>query len=270
MPTILITGASSGIGAACVDRFLQAGWQVIATMRQPQASTLPPHANLTLLPLDVTQPTSITAAVQQAQTLTNRLDVLLNNAGYGLVGPLELATPEQLTAQFTTNVFGPVWLMQAVLPWMRQHRHGLIVNVASIGGRTAFPMYSLYHGTKWALEGISESLSYELNAFNIRVKLIEPGPIKTAFYQRSMAVTGDPGGLEASPYAGYASRVLANIAGFGQQAPGPEVVADVVWRAVHDTSPTLRYPVNTMSSLWARRLLPESLYRQVIRWLTKG
>jgi NAD(P)-dependent dehydrogenase (short-subunit alcohol dehydrogenase family) len=261
MPSILITGASSGIGAAAVNLFLDKGWHVIATMRQPDNALFPPNTMLHLLPLDVTQPDSIAAAMAQVKQLTPTLDVLLNNAGYGLVGPLERATTDQLTQQFNTNVLGLVQMMQAVLPGMRAKKQGIIINVASVAGRTAFPMYSLYHGSKWAVEGLTESVMYELAPLGIRVKLIEPGPIKTRFYGQSMITTAD----EADPvYGPYTRKVLDKLAGFGQNAPGPEVVAQTIWRAATDGSPQLRYPVNTMGSLWLRRLLPEAVYQWAI------
>jgi NAD(P)-dependent dehydrogenase (short-subunit alcohol dehydrogenase family) len=264
--TLLITGASSGIGAATVQRFLAEGWQVFATMRQPAHSTLIAHPNLHVLACDVTQPDSIQACVQTVLTLTDHLDVLVNNAGYGLIGPLELATTAQIKQQFDTNVFGLVQMMQAVLPTMRQQQHGLIVNVASIAGRTCFPLYSLYHGTKWAVEGISESAAYELAPHGIRIKVIEPGPIKTAFYDRSMHTTGvDAHAISNSPYASYGQQWLGKLHAVGNKAPGPEVVANTIWRAVTDGKATLRYPVNTMGSLWLRRILPEALYRYVLQ-----
>jgi NAD(P)-dependent dehydrogenase (short-subunit alcohol dehydrogenase family) len=267
MPSILITGASSGIGEATVKWFLAKGWQVFATMRQPDKPVFTAHPNLKLLKLDVTDPQSVSQAIDQARQLIPRLDVLLNNAGYGLVGPLELATAAQITQQFDTNVFGLIRVTQAVLPWMREQQGGCIINVASIGGRTAFPYYSLYHGTKWAVEGLSESLWYELGRLGIRVKLVEPGPIKTPFYARSMTVTGQPGVPNA--YQPHSDMALAQLSAFGDKAPGPEVVARTVWQAAQDASSKLRYPVNSMGSLWLRRLLPEGLYRWAVKKITR-
>jgi NAD(P)-dependent dehydrogenase (short-subunit alcohol dehydrogenase family) len=270
MPSLLITGASSGIGAATVKHFLHNGWRVFATMRNPSNPVFTAHPNLTLLPLDVTDAHSIAQCMQQLAQHTPTIDVLVNNAGYGLFGPLELATPEQIRHQFDTNVFGLIQMMQAVLPLMRQQGHGLIINVASIGGRTTFPLYSLYHGTKWAVEGLTESASYELASLGVQVKLIEPGPIKTDFYNRSMTVTGTEELIAASDYAAYMNRVQPKTMAFGAKAPGPEVVASTIWRAATDGKTTFRYPVNTLASLWLRRLLPEGVYRRVVRMLTHG
>ena len=266
MPSILVTGASSGIGEATVKLFLAKGWQVIATMRQPEKPVFTAHPHLKLIKLDVTNPESVSQAITEAQQGFPRLDVLLNNAGYGLIGPLEVATEDQMMQQFNTNVFGLLRVTQAVLPWMREQGGGCIINVASIGGRTAFPYYSLYHGTKWAVEGLSESLWYELGRFNIRVKVIEPGPIKTSFYDRSMSMTGQPEVPNA--YTAHAQASVTKLKAFGDNAPGPLIVADKIWQAANDGRTKLRYPVNSMGSLWLRRLLPEGLYRKAIKRIT--
>jgi NAD(P)-dependent dehydrogenase (short-subunit alcohol dehydrogenase family) len=267
MPSVIITGASSGIGQASVLWFLAQGWSVVATMRQPANSPFTPQANLHVVACDVTQPDSISSCITQALSIVGSLDVVVNNAGYGLLGPLELATPAQIRQQFDTNVFGLIGVIQAVLPTFRQQGHGRFINVASIGGRTTFPLYSLYHGTKWAVEGLSESLAYELAPLGIQVKIIEPGPIRTAFYDRSQQVTGpDESAWTTSPYAALCHKVFPQLKAFGAKAPGPEVVARQIGLAATDEDKgRLRYPVNTMGSLWLRRLLPERLYRSILR-----
>ena len=187
MKTILITGASSGIGLATAKHFQAAGWNVVATMRNPDSvPELQSLDRLIVLPLDVTDLSSIQAAVNATLEQFGSLDVLLNNAGYGLVGPMEAVTPAQLERQFATNVYGPIYTMQACLPHFRERKAGLIMNVTSVGGRLALPFNSLYHGTKFALEGLSESLALELAPHGIQVKLIEPGGVRTDFAGRSL------------------------------------------------------------------------------------
>jgi NADP-dependent 3-hydroxy acid dehydrogenase YdfG len=182
---VLITGASSGIGKETAKLFQAKNWKVAATMRSPEkAEDLQKIVDLECLRLDVTDIESIKSAIAETLDKFGRIDAVVNNAGYGLIGPFEAATPEQIEKQFQTNVFGLMNVYREVLPYFREQRRGFIVNVASVGGRVTFPLYSLYHATKWAVEGFSESLQYELEQFNIRVKIIEPGPIKTDFYGR--------------------------------------------------------------------------------------
>ena len=193
MKTILITGASTGIGRAAALLFQEAGWNVAATMRDPShESVLNTLPNVLLHALDVTDLASIQAAVAATMARFGGIDVLLNNAGYGLFGPLEAVTPDQLERQYRTNVFGPVQTMQAVLPQMRAQGSGVIINVSSIGGRVTFPFNSLYHGTKFALEGISESLAIEL-APTITVNAVAPGFVrKDAGAHVALSLAGMP------------------------------------------------------------------------------
>jgi NAD(P)-dependent dehydrogenase (short-subunit alcohol dehydrogenase family) len=187
MKTILIMGASSGIERATVIRFQAEGWNVAATMRNPEKEQeLQKLSNVAIFPLDVTNQGSINAAVAGTLDKFKGLDVLLNNAGYGLAGPLEAVDAAQLERQFATNVFGPVYTTQACLPHFRAQASGLVINVSSIGGRLVLPFNSLYHGTKFAIEGISESLALELAPYGIRVKIVEPGGVKTDFAGRSL------------------------------------------------------------------------------------
>src|SRR5262249_23271707 len=190
--TVLITGSSSGIGRATAQLFAQRGWNVAATARNPAALAPLAHANLLTLPLDVTEEASIAAAVAATTARFGSLDVLVNNAGYGLFGPLEGTTAEQLEAQFRTNVFGVVAMIQQVVPLMRQRHSGTIVTISSTGGRVASPFASAYHASKFALEGLCESLRFELKPQGIRVKLVEPGHVKTGF-MRSLTVVGPEG-----------------------------------------------------------------------------
>lgn len=187
MNTIVITGASSGIGKATAKLFAEKGWQVAATMRKPENEIdLNQIEGISLYSLDVTNQASVDTAVEQILNDYDSVEVVLNNAGYAAAGPFEAATPEQIARQFDTNVIGLMRVTQAFLPHFRANRAGLFMNVSSIGGRITYPFISLYHGTKWAVEGFSESLSYELGELGIGVKIIEPGGVETDFGGRSM------------------------------------------------------------------------------------
>lgn len=182
MKTILITGASSGIGEATARHFQANGWNVVATMRNPDAAhELGALVNLHLARLDVTDADSITAAVREGIDRFGGIDVLLNNAGYGAYGALEAFPMDRIRRQFDTKVIGLLEVTKAVLPHMRENRAGTIINIASIGGQITFPLGTLYHGTKFAVEGLSEALHYELEPLGIRVRIVEPGMIRTDF-----------------------------------------------------------------------------------------
>ncbi|MCS6813357.1 MAG: SDR family oxidoreductase [Cyanobacteria bacterium] len=265
--TVLITGASSGIGKATAQLFQQRGWQVAATMRSPaNAGSLATLERVFCPRLDVTDPSSVQQAVQATLEKFGSIDVVVNNAGYGLIGIFELATPEQIEQQFATNVFGVMHVIRAVLPHLRDRQQGIIINVSSIGGRVTFPLYSLYHGTKWALEGFSESLCYELEPFNILVKLIEPGPIKTDFYSRS-AVFVDQTDIPA--YRALIRRVMPIMERIGTSGSPPEAVAATIYQAATDRTHQMRYPIggNAGALLGLRKLLPDWAFTQMMRSL---
>lgn len=263
--TILITGASTGIGYAAAILFQQQGWNVVATMRSPEkATTLATLANVCCLRLDVTDPESVSQAIAQALERFQSIDVLLNNAGYGLIGPFEACSLEQIERQFATNVFGLMAMIRALLPHFRDRQSGTIMNVASIGGHMGFPLYSLYHSTKWAVEGFSEALQYELEPFNIRVKIIEPGPIRTDFYDRSADLAGKSG---LTAYDAFVAKVMAAMKDVGNTGSPPEVTARVIYRAATDGSRRLRYPAggNAGFLIFLRKLLPDRLFSSIIR-----
>jgi NAD(P)-dependent dehydrogenase (short-subunit alcohol dehydrogenase family) len=257
---VLITGASSGIGRETAKLFQVKNWKVAATMRDPESSAgdLRNIVDLQCIRLDVTDVESVRSAVAETLEKFGRIDAVVNNAGYAAVGPFEAAAPEQIERQFRTNVFGVMNVCREILPHFREQKRGYIVNVASVGGRTAFPLYSLYNSTKWAVEGFSESLQYELEQFNIRVKIVEPGPIKTDFYSRSEEVM-QRDGLTAYDY--FTARVIPKMQEYGEQAPDPSTVAQVIYDAVTDGSKQLRYGVNTKGLLTMRRILPEGVFR---------
>lgn len=266
--TVLITGASTGIGRAAAELFQREGWNVAATMRTPEkAAGLAALPNVITPRLDVLDEASIQSAIAETIAKFKSIDVLVNNAGYGLVGPFEASTDAQIRRQFDTNVFGLMNVARAMLPHFRERKDGVIINIASVGGRVTFPLYSLYHGTKWAVEGFTESLQFELREHNVRVKIIEPGPIKTDFYDRSQDLMEKPG---LTAYDTYVKRVLPNMGKAGMNAPGPEVTARVIYRAATDGSRKLRYSSNSLPLLIARRLLPQSWFFALVRAALKG
>jgi NAD(P)-dependent dehydrogenase (short-subunit alcohol dehydrogenase family) len=267
--TVLITGASTGIGKATALLFQQKGWNVLATMRSPEKGTDLQHLDrCAVLPLDVTDAGSIERAIAQGIQQFGSIDVVVNNAGYALMGAFEPCDPVQIEKQFATNVFGLMGVTRAILPHFRQKRAGTIVNVASMGGRITFPLYTLYHSTKWAVEGFSESLQYELAPFNIRVKIIEPGPIKTDFYDRS-ADSGQGQGKES--YQALHDRVMPQMDDFGRTGSPPEAVAGVIFKAATDGSKRLRYPAGQIAGgiLLLRKLLPDRLFFGFVRQVLK-
>ncbi len=265
MKTIFITGASSGIGRATAELFARKGWQVAATMRSPEKETALQHLeNVRLFRLDVTKPETIDRALKGALEAFGDVDVLVNNAGYGAVGIFEKAEPSQIWKEFDTNVFGLMNVTRAFLPHFRKRKAGRIINISSVGGRITFPLYSVYHATKWAVEGFSESLQFELRPFNIMVKLVEPAAVKTDFYSRSKDVFRKEGMPE---YDAYEKVALANTDKFGEDAPGPEVVAKTVWKAATGRRNKMRYPCTVQGKmlLFLRKTHPLPFFLFLIR-----
>ena len=177
--SVLITGASAGIGKTTAQLFQQKGWNVVATMRSLDAGKdLAALPNVLVTRLDVTDEASIATAVQAAEQRFGGIDVLVNNAGYGVYGLLEATSVESIQRQFETNVVGLLATTRAVLPLMRRNKSGIVVNIGSIAGKMTYPLGTMYNGTKFAVEGISEALRFELREIGVRVKLIEPGSIE--------------------------------------------------------------------------------------------
>ena len=262
--TIFITGASSGIGKTTAIYFAERGWNVAATMRKPEQETeLLKYEGIKIYALDVLDEKSIQKAYQAALNDFGHLDVLVNNAGYAALGPFEAADKTQIEKQFDTNVIGLMSVCKAFIPYFRERRAGTIINIASVGGQVTFPLYSLYHGTKWAVEGFSESLSFELRKFNIKIKIIEPGAIKTDFYDRSPDILKRD---DFHVYDTYVNQVSANIAKAAQSAPGPEVVAKTIWKAANSNHFRLRYAVGSGAPflLFLRRVLPNSWFMGMV------
>ena len=262
---VLVTGSSSGIGRSTVESFSAAGWTVVATMRTPQKEKLLQKLpGVELIALDVTDNDSIKTVVKKVFEDHGRIDAVVNNAGYGLVGVFEDTTEEQIRRQFDTNVFGLMSVCREVIPFMRSQGFGHIINVSSVGGRITLPLYSAYHSTKWAVEGFTESLQFELGGFGIKTVLIEPGAIKTDFYDRS----ADRTELEFnSPYKAYADHVYGQYDSAAQSAVGPEVVAKVILKAATTNKPKQRYPVggNAPALMKLRKFLPEKIFTGMLK-----
>lgn len=241
MKTIVITGASSGIGKATAQLFHANGWNVVATMRNPDsAPDLPEDARLKRVALDVQNPASIAAAVETALKHFGKIDVWLNNAGYGASGPLEAGTREQIQRQYDVNFFGLIDCIKGILPHFRAQRAGMIINVASIGGLLAMPMYALYNSTKFAVEGLSEGIHYELEPLGIQVKLIEPGAIRTEFLGRSE----DSWDISQLPdYQEFSQKFTAALKSdkLEKNFGTPQMVAEVIYTAATDGRKQLRY-----------------------------
>jgi len=238
--TVLITGASSGFGRATAQLFHTNGWNVIATMRSPEKeSQLSALSDVLVCKLDVTDNPSIENAVAGGIEKFGKIDVLVNNAGYGAMGALEAATEEQVRQQFEVNFFGLIAVTQAVLPGMRHQKSGVIINVSSVGGRLTFPFSSLYHATKFAVEGLTESIQYELNPLGISLKIVEPGGYKTEFAGRSMDLFGAEGLAEYKPAFDKFVTMLENW----PMSENLGEVADAIYAAATDGTETLRYPV---------------------------
>ena len=236
MKNVLITGCSSGYGLETARYFHAQGWNVIATMRTPRTDVLPRSERLSVLPLDVTKPESILAAL----AASGPVDVLVNNAGIGLFGAFEVTAMSTVREVFETNTFGVMAMTQAVLPQMRARRSGVVVNVTSSATLAPMPLVAAYTASKMAIEGFTGSLAFELAEFDVQVKLVEPG------YGPSTAFTKNSGsrleGLIPEAYTPLAQRVFAAL---GQNPAELTTMADVaegVWRASQDTTGQLRFP----------------------------
>lgn len=239
MKSIVITGSSSGLGKATAKYFAERGWRVAATMRTPEKETeLTEIENVSVYQLDVSDTASINDAARQIISDFGTIDALVNNAGYGSYGILE-ATPEvKMRQQFDVNVIGMLMVTKAFLPTMRENRSGVIVNISSVGGKITFPLGTLYHGSKFAVEGMSEALSYELATIGITVKIVEPGGIKSNFGTTSFDLN-----VEDSPdeYKPLVDKVVAAVQASEGGGAEPSIIAKVVYEAITDGSDQLRY-----------------------------
>jgi NAD(P)-dependent dehydrogenase (short-subunit alcohol dehydrogenase family) len=235
--TIFITGTSSGLGRASAKLFSARGWTVIATMRTPSKETeLAALPNVVLLALDITDQQQIAEAASRALG-RGEVDVVFNNAGYGMAGPLEGVTDEQMLRMVHTNLIGPIRVTKAFTRYFREKRGGLFINTTSIGGLITVPLNSMYHATKWALEGWSEGMAFELSQFGIGLKIIEPGGMKTDFFTRSFDAGRHPA------YDALVTQVMNAITDPKQMETysTPEQIAEVVYEAATDGKDQLRY-----------------------------
>ena len=245
--TVLITGCSSGYGLETARHFHAQGWNVVATMRTPREDILPRSERLRVLTLDVTRPESITAAIEAAGSI----DALVNNAGVGLLGAFE-ATPMTTTREvFETNTFGVMAMTQAVLPRFRAQRSGVVVNVTSSVALAPMPLVAVYTASKMAIEGFTGSLAHELQAFNVRVKLVEPGYAPTTRFAQNTELRIDE--LIPEAYASFAQPIFA---AFAQPAlvTKESDVAEAVYRAANDVSGQLRFPAGADAVALAQSL----------------
>ena len=236
MKTVLITGCSSGYGLETARHFHARGWNVIATMRNPREGVLPKSDRIRLLQLDVTSPESITAAIGAA----GPIDVLVNNAGIGMLGALEATSMAKTREIFETNTFGVIAMTQAVIPHFRARRSGAIVNVTSSATLAPFPLVSVYTASKAAIEGFTGSLALELRHFNIHAKLVEPGYGPTTRFAQNTDVKFED--VIPQPYQSFANPIFAAFAERPAVFTTEADVADGVWRAANDTSDQLRFP----------------------------
>jgi NAD(P)-dependent dehydrogenase (short-subunit alcohol dehydrogenase family) len=268
---VLITGCSSGIGRATAEHLAGRGWTVYATARRPESIADLEAAGCRLLALDVTDEASMADAVRQVEETEGAVGVLVNNAGYSQSGPIEEIPLPDVRRQFETNVFGLVRLCQLALPGMRRQGWGRIVNVSSMGGKLVFPGGGFYHGTKFAVEAISDALRWEVRGFGVDVVVIEPGLIKTSF--------GDvaAGSVDAAPAEGAYGDFTAAVAKATKEAyegglpaklgGGPETVARKIEKAISKRRPRPRYSVTPSAklALFQRRLMSDRMWDGVLR-----
>jgi NAD(P)-dependent dehydrogenase (short-subunit alcohol dehydrogenase family) len=266
----IVTGSSTGIGYETSLNLARSGFLAYATMRNLNKSeNIKSVATKENLPirikqLDVTDDASVTNAIQAITSEAGRIDVLVNNAGYGLNGAFEDLSMDEIKAQYETNVFGLIRTTQAVLPIMRRQKSGTIVNISSGAGRFGFPTGSAYVSTKFAVEGLSESMSYELEPFGIRVAIVEPGVIRTNFGDGLIVAkkSQDPN----SPYLQMMQRSAAGFEKMMKNASSPDVVAKVVLNAIRDENPTLRYLAGSDVETWLggqRKVADEEFYKMM-------
>ncbi len=266
----VVTGSSTGIGYETSLILARNGFLTYATMRNLNKSeniklvATKENLPIQIKQLDVTDDVSVTNAIQAISSEAGRIDVLVNNAGYGLNGAFEDLAMDEIKAQYETNVFGLIRTTQAVLPIMRKQKSGTIVNISSGAGRFGFPTGSAYVSTKFAVEGLSESMSYELESFGIKVAIVEPGVIRTNFGDGLIVAkkSQDPN----SPYSQMMQRSAAGFEKMMNNASSPDVVAKVVLNAIRDENPSLRYLAGSDVETWLggkRKLADEEFYKMM-------
>lgn len=237
MKTIFITGTSSGLGKAAVSLFHSKGWRVIATMRNlEKAKDFEEMENVTVLPLDIADPKQITDTVAKAIAI-GEVDVVVNNAAFGAIGPLESVTEAQINQQINTNLLGAIRITQAFIPHFRNKKSGMFINITSIAALVTFPLDSLYHTVKWGLEAFSEAVSYELAPWGIHVKTVAPGFIHSAFGANALITTSEP----YQDILNHYMNVVAGMMDPKTTGSTPEQIAAVVYEAITDGKDQVHY-----------------------------
>lgn len=262
---VFITGTSSGIGLATAKYFYSKGWNVVATMRNPTQRITELHRikGITILHLDVCDEVSMKRAILTTIKTYGKIDVLINNAGYGLTGSLDSMTRQKIEESFQTNIIGLIDLTRLIIPYMKEQRYGTIINISSMVGKISSPFYSIYCSTKHAIEGFSECLAFETEPFGIKVKIIEPGFINTDFYRYNM-IYKKP--YYNKKYEEFAHKIVKSTCKLGNNGSCPLVVAETIYKASNSNSNKLRYTVGSMSKLLIilHFLLPRKLYNWII------
>ena len=271
---VIVTGSSSGIGLESALLLARNGYNTYATMRSPEKDTSIKTAvqkeglPIRVVQLDVTDDNSVKNAVDHIISEASRIDVLVNNAGYGLGGALEDLSMEEIKSQYETNLFGLIRVTQAVLPTMRKQRSGRILNLSSGAGIFGYPGGSAYVSTKFAVEGLSESIAYELEPFGIKVILIEPGFIRTNF--ANVMVVAKKAQDPASPYSELMQKIMASASELAKNASDAELVANVILDAASNPNPRLRYLVGKDVESWVagKKNMDELEFFNMIKGLT--
>jgi len=262
--TVLITGASSGIGALTAELFLHKGWNVLATARNKESLARLVDMGVICFQLDLASELSIQDLVDQLNSRHGAVDCLVNNAGIGAIGAVEIMPIDSAREIFEVNVFGLMRLTQLLLPGMRNMATARIINLSSIAGRWTSPGSTWYSASKYALEALSDGLRLELNQFGIKVVLVEPGIVASRFKEKALRKIY--GVDSSSPYTQMMSRVVAAWGSLYERASSPEVVAQVIYKAATTRNPKARYQIGSQSlSIQASQLAPSRLWDYWIR-----
>ena len=264
MKTVLITGASAGIGEETTKLFSQKGWNVAATMRNPQKGiALSKLHNVSVFQMDVKDIDSIKDCIDSVIQEFGKIDVLVNNAGVYTTDPLEVTPDEMVNNIIDTNIKGVINVSKVILKHFRNNKSGTIINISSIAGRTTFPFQTVYHSSKWAVEGLTEGLRYELQPLNIRLKLVEPGMVKTSLYNSLFDLSFDnyPNG-----YRSYFKKWYTSLMKNYKNGYFPALDAKTIYKAATSKNSKLRYTTDfgTRFILFLRSILPLSIFQKIV------
>jgi NAD(P)-dependent dehydrogenase (short-subunit alcohol dehydrogenase family) len=270
----VVTGSSSGMGFETSLILARNGFYTYATMRKlegegsKQLTDITKNENLPLqtIRLDVNDDKSVKDAINAVVKEKDRIDVVVNNAGYDLMGALEETSMEEIKGQFETNLFGAIRVLQAVIPIMRKQKAGTIVNITSLGGRVSFPLNSAYHATKFAFEGLSESIQYELEPFGIKIIVIEPGGVGSNF-MKNLKMASNASDPSNSPYGSFQNSISEYFKQWLQSAIHPSEVAKTILHAVTSDNPEFRYVVgkDAMMTLESRKSMSDREFQGMIK-----